>query len=76
MKHYTLGSEIETFDSPTEFITKAEYYLAHEKERLQIATNAYKRTLREHTYDHRILQLLDNITICKGEKRDVRFKCI
>ena len=28
---------------------KAEYYLTHETERLQIATNAYKRTLREHT---------------------------
>ncbi|KAB2388950.1 MULTISPECIES: CgeB family protein [Bacillus cereus group] len=63
MKHYTLGSEIETFHSSTEFITKAEYYLAHEKERLQIATNAYKRTLREHTYNHRIRQLLDHINI-------------
>lgn len=63
MKHYKLGSEIETFHSSTEFITKAEYYLAHEKERLQIATNAYKRTLREHTYNHRIHQLLDSINI-------------
>lgn len=63
MKHYTLGSEIETFHSPTEFITKAEYYLAYEKKRLQIATNAYKRTLRKHTYNHRIRQLLDHINI-------------
>ncbi|MGR5881206.1 CgeB family protein [Bacillus cereus] len=61
--HYTLGKEIETFQSPTEFITKSGYYLNHEKERLQIATNAYKRTLREHTYNHRIRQLLDNVNI-------------
>ncbi|WP_428037123.1 glycosyltransferase family protein [Bacillus cereus] len=39
------------------------YYLVHEKERLQIATNTYKRTLREHTYNHRIRQLLNNINI-------------
>ncbi|MFV1006189.1 CgeB family protein [Bacillus cereus] len=62
-KHYTLGSEIETFHSPSEFIEKSEYYLAHEKARVQIATNAYKRTLREHTYNHRIRQLLNNIKI-------------
>ncbi|WP_459500606.1 CgeB family protein [Bacillus sp. C1] len=62
-KHYMLGTEIEIFHSPTEFMKKSEYYLVHEKERLQIATNAYKRTLREHTYDHRVRQLLDNIFI-------------
>lgn len=61
--HYKLGKEIETFHSSTEFITKSEYYLEHEKERLQIATSAYKRTLREHTYNHRIRQLLDNVNI-------------
>ncbi|MGG2938284.1 glycosyltransferase [Bacillus pacificus] len=62
-KHYSIGSEIETFHSPTEFITKSEYYLRHEKERLQIAINAYERTLREHTYNHRVRQLLDYINI-------------
>lgn len=37
--HYELGTKIETFHSSTEFITKSAYYLDHEKERLQIATN-------------------------------------
>lgn len=35
-KHYTLNTEIEMFHSPTEFITKAEYYLIHEKITLTI----------------------------------------
>ncbi|KAA0833127.1 glycosyltransferase [Bacillus sp. AY2-1] len=62
-KHYTPSKEIEIFRSPTEFVTKSEYYLRHEKERVQVATNAYKRTLREHTYDHRVSQLLNNTFI-------------
>ncbi|MDO8156488.1 glycosyltransferase [Bacillus toyonensis] len=62
-KHYTPGVEIETFYSPTEFVTKSEYYLIHEKERLQIAENGYKKTLRDHTYDQRVHQLLNKISI-------------
>lgn len=62
-KHYIPSKEIEMFRSPTEFVTKSEYYLRHEKERVQVATNAYKRTLREHTYDHRVRQLLNNTFI-------------
>lgn len=64
MKYYTLGSEIETFHSSVEFVEKSEYYLEHEKKRLQIARNAYKKTLHEHTYQHRVRQLLDNIWFC------------
>lgn len=60
-KYYILSNEIEIFHSPTDFVTKSEYYLKHEKERGKVATNAYKRTLREHTYDHRVRQLLNNL---------------
>ena len=49
---------------------KAEYYLTHETERLQIATNAYKRTLREHTYDQRVHLMLKHLFISKGGKYD------
>ena len=69
-QHYTPKLEIETFQSPAEFIMKAEYYLTHETERLQIATNAYKRTLREHTYDQRVHLMLKHLFISKGGKYD------
>nr|WP_231348265.1 glycosyltransferase [Bacillus mycoides] len=60
-QQYTPKKEIETFQSPTEFIMKAEYYLTNETDRLQIATNAYKRTLKDHTYDQRIRQMLTKL---------------
>lgn len=60
-KHYIPGVEIETFNSAPEFIQKAEYYLEHVQERKQIAKNGLNRTLKNHTYDRRILQLLNYI---------------
>ena len=60
-KHYIPGVEIETFNSAPEFIQKAEYYLEHVQERKQIAKNGLDRTLKHHTYDRRVLQLLNYI---------------
>ncbi|EJS56227.1 hypothetical protein ICG_02425 [Bacillus cereus BAG1X1-3] len=54
-KHYIPGAEIETFYSAPE------YYLEHVQERKQIAKNGLNRTLKNHTYDKRILQLLNYI---------------
>lgn len=60
-KHYIPGVEIETFNSAREFIQKAEYYLEHVQERKRIAKNGLDRTLKNHTYDRRVLQLLNYI---------------
>ncbi|MGM7429389.1 glycosyltransferase [Bacillus pacificus] len=60
-KHYIPGVEIETFNSAREFIQKAEYYLEHVQERKQIAKNGLDKTLKHHTYDKRIVQLLNYI---------------
>lgn len=57
-KLYTPGKEIETYNSPEELLDKIQYYLHHEQERREIALNALDRTLREHTYGHRLNQLL------------------
>jgi spore maturation protein CgeB len=55
---YSAGVDLETYDSPLEFIRKAEYYLGHDKERSQIAYRGYNRTLKDHTFQQRIHQLL------------------
>ncbi|ASA23900.1 CgeB family protein [Paenibacillus donghaensis] len=55
---YKPGKEIETFDSPREMMDKIHYYLNHEEERRAIALAAYERTLKDHTYNKRIDQLL------------------
>ncbi|HDR7277669.1 TPA: glycosyltransferase, partial [Bacillus paranthracis] len=62
-KHYIPGVEIETFNSASEFIQKAEYYLEHVQERKRIAKNGLDRTLKHHTYDKRIIQLLNYINL-------------
>ncbi|MXO80963.1 glycosyltransferase, partial [Paenibacillus sp. OT2-17] len=58
---YKPGEEIETYSSQQELLEKVEFYLTHEKERHEIALRALERTLREHTYGHRIDQLLSVI---------------
>lgn len=60
-RFYKPGEEIETYSSQQELLEKVEFYLTHEKERREIALRALERTLREHTYGHRIDQLLSVI---------------
>ena len=57
-KLYTPGVEVETYASTEELLEKIEYYLVHEQERRAIAKNGMERTLREHTYLHRIHTIL------------------
>ncbi|MUG44096.1 glycosyltransferase [Paenibacillus woosongensis] len=58
---YIPGQEIETFSSPGELYDKVNYYLDHETERREIALRALDRTYREHTYSHRLHEMLSRI---------------
>jgi spore maturation protein CgeB len=58
---YIPGEEIVTYSSPEELKYKIDYYLRHEEERQQIALRGLIRTLREHTYEHRLVQLLQTV---------------
>ena len=51
-------SEITTFSSLQELRDKALYYLEKPQERKQIAAAARERVLSQHTYEHRMLELL------------------
>ncbi len=51
--------EVVAYRSPQECIEKIRYYLDHETERVALARAGQQRTLREHTYYHRMQQLLD-----------------
>ena len=39
---------------------KVEYYMVHEKERLEIAENGYRKVKMEHTYKQRVDNILEN----------------
>jgi len=56
--YYTPGAEIETYASPEELVAKLDYYLTHEEERRAVAQRGLLRTMREHTYAHRLNAML------------------
>ncbi len=50
--------EVVTFQTMGELKKKVRYYLDHDRERQEIADQAYARAHREHTYAHRLTRLL------------------
>lgn len=50
--------EMVSFKSPKEMVEKVRFYLNDDKNREMIAEQGYRRTLQEHTYTYRIMQLL------------------
>lgn len=46
------------YDSREDLMNKIEYYLSHEEERAQIAKNGHKKIAENHTYEHRVEEML------------------
>ena len=53
------GKEAVAFRTPAECAELVRYYLEHDEERESIARAGQRRTLREHTYSHRVRELVD-----------------
>lgn len=58
---FELGEELITFSNLKELEEKIDYYLANPEERRKLASAARARVLREHTYEHRLEQMLGYI---------------
>ncbi|PGZ93589.1 spore maturation protein cgeB, partial [Bacillus pseudomycoides] len=58
---YSPGYDIATYTTPNELMHKIDYYLSHEDERKIIATRGLNKTQTNHTFSHRISQLLNII---------------
>jgi spore maturation protein CgeB len=58
-RFFRIGEEVAVFDGPEDLRTKLEYYLHHDRERLEIAARGRARVVREHTYEHRVREMLD-----------------
>ena len=56
---YVDGEDYVSFGSKEDMLGKIEYYLSHEKERQEIASNGLRRTMEEHTYLHRLSQIFE-----------------
>lgn len=57
-EHFDIGVDLEAYASVEELLDKCSYYLTHEDERKQIALNGYKKVCQNHTYQHRILEMI------------------
>ncbi len=56
--HFNTKSEVPVFKRWEELERAIDYYLKHEKERKKITTNAKARVAKEHTYRHRVMEIL------------------
>jgi spore maturation protein CgeB len=55
---FTPGSDLECYTSEDELLGKIEYYLAHEKDRQEIAQNGLAAVKKYHNYPERLLQMI------------------
>lgn len=62
------GKEIVTFENVNDLKDKIKYYLAHPEERRSISERATARVHKEHTYAHRIQEMLQIIYASKFEQ--------
>lgn len=58
---YEENKEFVSFSNTEELRDKINYYLGHDEEREKIARAGYERTIRDHTYDKRVRQMMDII---------------
>lgn len=56
---FVAGEDFVYFDDANDLMEKIEYYLAHEKERIEIAHNGFLKITEAHTYKHRVNFMLE-----------------
>ena len=56
---FEVGKEIETYKTKEELLEKINYYLVDEDERQKIALAGQQRTLKDHTYEKRMIELIN-----------------
>ena len=59
---YVDGEDYVSFGSKEDMLSKIEYYLSHEKERQEIASNGLRRTMEDHAYLKRLAQIFEDVT--------------
>ncbi len=56
------GEDFVYYESPTDAIEKAAYFLSHDRERQEIAHNAFEKIAASHTFHHRVQSMFEIIT--------------
>lgn len=63
---YCIGKEIDTFNGIDELAGKIQFYLSRPSVRDSMAEAAFARTRAEHTYEHRLQALLEDVRIARN----------
>ncbi len=62
-EHFTTGLEVESFSSYQELRDKVDYYLRNPDRALEIASRGLERARQEHTYAHRLREILAHVNL-------------
>ncbi len=57
--YFTPGEDFEFYESKEDLLTRIDYYLTHEDERIAISRNGHDKVAAGHTYRHRVREILD-----------------
>lgn len=55
---FSIGTDLECYTSEDELLSKVDYYLIHDKDRIEIAQNGFEAVKKYHNYPERLLQML------------------
>ena len=67
---FNIGEDLEAYTGEDDLLYKAEYYLTHENDRLEIANNGYNKLVKYHNYPERIMQMLEMAFLGKKQGAD------
>lgn len=60
-EHFIPGEDLVLYDSIPDMLNKIDYYLTHDDERQQIATNGYKKVKNFHSYEIKLQKILEYV---------------
>jgi spore maturation protein CgeB len=67
-RKYFSEEEVAMAKDARDWLDKVDYYIGHEAERKRIAARGAERAQREHMYGHRVAQILDLYSKCRGPR--------
>ncbi len=57
--HFVPGEDFVYFESKKDLLDKIDYYLTNENERIEIANNAHRKIQNQHTFDVRVMEIIE-----------------
>ena len=63
LDYFIPGEDFDYYDGEEDLLCKIEYYLTHEKERMEIAHNGFEKVRQSHTYERRVHTMLETAAI-------------